>query len=322
MTVRAPAAAAAALLLLAGTARAQEVDRRFAAPAAGVLEVVNPSGSVRVEGWDRAEVRVTGELGRGAELAELGMRGSRATVVVVPRGGGRSGGSELTIHVPARFGVQVVGQSADVSVSGVRGEVEVVSQSGDLRVAGSPAEVRAHTQSGDVGISAETRRVEARTVSGEIVVRGSARDGVEAGSVSGGVTVLARTRRVRVQATSGDVAIRGLSGAFSVNAVSGDVTLEGSGLSGEAQTVSGDLFLSGSAGRGPISLQTHGGDVALDLRGGMEVEFTTHSGDLLGRPAGVRVLRSAGEGRRIVVGDGGARVSVTTFSGDLVIGSR
>ena len=79
--------AAAMLLLAAGVAGAQEaVDARHAAAPDGVVQIENPAGGVKVVGWDRAEVAVTGTAGRGAEGVTVTGGGRRTHVEVETSG--------------------------------------------------------------------------------------------------------------------------------------------------------------------------------------------------------------------------------------------
>ena len=55
------------LAALAGT----PIDKRTAADPAGTVEISNTAGSVVVSGWDRHEVEVTGELGKGTERLDF-----------------------------------------------------------------------------------------------------------------------------------------------------------------------------------------------------------------------------------------------------------
>ena len=62
---------------------------------------------------------------------------------------------------------------------------------------------------------------------------------------------------------------------------------------------------------------------ANNIRGtGADVEFTTFSGDLDVQAAGARVTRSTRREREVVLGRGGARVEVRTFSGDVKLADR
>ena len=61
----------------------QHVDEKRPASATGTVEISNVSGLVKITGWDKAEVQVTGTLGRGTERLELSGSGNRTLVKVV-----------------------------------------------------------------------------------------------------------------------------------------------------------------------------------------------------------------------------------------------
>ncbi|HET7321662.1 MAG TPA: DUF4097 family beta strand repeat-containing protein, partial [Longimicrobiaceae bacterium] len=206
-----PAITLAALLLGVATANAQQaVDRTVPTSATGSVSVWNLAGRVTVKGWDRQEIRVTGQLGRGTERLDItGGAADTDIRVVIPRNAHNVQGSELEIHVPAGKAVTVHGTSADVEVDGVAGEVNARSTSGDVRVSGSPATVDAGSTSGDVEVHASTRSIRAHSVSGDVQVSGSARESVSAESVSGDVTVSAPTQDMLVKSVSGDLNVTG-----------------------------------------------------------------------------------------------------------------
>ena len=52
----------------------QKVEARRSASANAPVEIENPAGSIRVIGWERGEVTVTGDLGAGASGSLHGLR--------------------------------------------------------------------------------------------------------------------------------------------------------------------------------------------------------------------------------------------------------
>jgi DUF4097 and DUF4098 domain-containing protein YvlB len=194
--------------------------------------------------------------------------------------------------------------------------------SGEVRVDGQPREVAASSRSGSVTVNATTTRVKAESVSGEVRVQGEVRERVEASTVSGELSVEARTPEAHVETVSGDVMVGSLSGRAEVNTVSGDVRVSGQHLQADVRSVSGDITLEGDLdAQTATQINTHSGDVRLHLaRGsGAELDFTSFSGDVEGDvPGGMRMTRS-GRDQHFVVGRGGARVVVHTFSGDLSV---
>src|SRR4030095_2290408 len=71
----------------------ERVDTRRAAAPDGAVELDGAGGSIRIIGWDRAEVAVTGTLGAGAEGLELSGGGRRTRILIETEGG--AGGGEV-----------------------------------------------------------------------------------------------------------------------------------------------------------------------------------------------------------------------------------
>jgi DUF4097 and DUF4098 domain-containing protein YvlB len=119
-----------------------------------------------------------------------------------------------------------------------------------------------------------------------------------------------------------DVKARGLS----LSAISGDVevtNVEAERI--EGKSVSGDFVFAGAVARNArYEFSTHSGNVRLTLGGstGFEVTANTFSGDIRSDlPVSVNDVRSRRPGRSVrgVVGDGGATLTVSTFSGEIII---
>lgn len=306
----------------------EQVNRVVDAPASGQVEIHNTAGSVRVVGWDRNQVAVTGTLGRGTERLDISRGGSRTEIrVVLPRNGRNVQGSELEIRVPMRSRAVVRTVSAEIGVSDVQGVVDAVSTSGGVRVSGRPSEVQASSTSGDVEVNAATSRVRTRSTSGDVTVRGRS-DGVDAESVSGDVQVLAATREVRAKSVSGDVTVREGRGRAELATVSGDALVTG----GEwervtAESVSGNLRFQGVLRPDAwVDVKSHSGDVELLLPGNVAGTFDlrTFSGDISNAFGAARRTSGHGPGQEVKfsTGRGGSRVAVRTFSGNVVLRKR
>mgnify|MGYP002780499279 CR=1 FL=1 len=277
------------LLLTAGSAAAQRrVDERVATPATGVVEVHNVAGSVRVTGWERNEVQVTGTLAPQVERLEVTPSGDRVVVrVVTPRNVRRLEDSDLEVRVPVRKDLHVRTVSADVDVGEVR-----------------PGEVRVGSVSGEVRVRAEVRSL------------------AEVESVSGDVTVEAGAAEVRAKSVSGDVRVRG-GRRLQLGTVSGDVQAQSDALElGRFESVSGEVSYSGAlAANATLDARSHSGDVTLRLPERVAADFNAQSfsGDISNAfgPAAERESRY-GPGRKLQFSTGrGARVSAQTFSGDV-----
>ncbi|HEV2132386.1 MAG TPA: DUF4097 family beta strand repeat-containing protein, partial [Longimicrobiaceae bacterium] len=162
-----------ALLLAGGEAAAQRaINERIPVSPTGEVEIHNLSGSVRVSGWNRNEVQVTGTLGQGVERLEISEGDPMRIRVVLPREARNVRGTDLEIRVPARRDVNVRTVSANIDVEDVQGNVQARSVSGQVRVGGSSQSVDAESVSGNVEISANTPQVRAKTVSGMLRLNG------------------------------------------------------------------------------------------------------------------------------------------------------
>jgi hypothetical protein len=302
--------------------REEQTDRQtrtLKLGAQGELSLSNVAGDVVVTrggGTDATLEIVKTARGRTADDARemLGLvevtvieRGGRTEVKTeYPRGEERRRDNRRNINVsvaytvsaPAGTRLTVGSVSGTVRVSDIKGDVSVNSVSGAVHIANAGRVSAAKSVSGDVEIldTQAEGGLQAESVSGTVLLRKVTAPRVEAGSVSGNV-VIQDVQSERV----------------------------------EAHSVSGNLEYGGAlAKNGRYELTSHSGDVRVAVAGGtgFELEATSFSGDVrseLPLSAGNRDA-DGGRGRRRAVrgvfGDGSAVVSVTTFSGNIVISKR
>jgi len=300
MTIRtrAPVPARAAawlpwLALLAGAPAAfagTPINERAAADPAGHVEISNIAGFVVVTGWARAEVEVTGELGKGAERLEFSRAGKLTRVkVIMPNRSSRAESTNLIVKVPAGGSVSVNTVSAEVRVQGVKGAQRLQSVSGDVETHSAAEDVECKTVSGNVTVngSGERSLLTVTTVSGDAHVNRVAGE-VNGNTVSGNFTIaMGDTARSRLRSTSGDLGIRGR-------------------LVPEAR----------------LDFESISGGIRLDLEGpvGAEFDVSSFNGDIRScfGPKPVRTSEYApGSELRFREGQGSARVRVKTLNGDI-----
>ncbi|MCC6172204.1 MAG: DUF4097 family beta strand repeat protein [Gammaproteobacteria bacterium] len=272
------------------------VDQRIAADPAGTVAVSNVAGRVEIEGWNRPEVHVGGQVGRNVQRVEVIRDGARTVVkVVLPRGASMRGSEAmLQIRMPAASRLEVSTVSADVQTRGIAGAQRVSSVSGDL------------------ALDAADAPLEVKTVSGDVLLRGSGRAG-----------------KARVSSVSGDLRTERLGGELEATTVSGDQRLVlGALRSLRLRSTSGDVELRGAPQRGAtLEVESVSGDLTLALQAaaGFELDAESFSGEIStcygarGASAGAvgpgKVLRS----RR---GEGGARLRLKTMSGEISVCDR
>jgi len=283
---------ALAVALLPGRpASAEQVDERRPAASDGTVEIENPAGSVRVVGWSKGEVAVSGTLGRRASLSLTG--GPRRTHVEVEvEGNPHAARSDIEVRVPAGSRVSVESFAASIEVTDVTGAVT------------------------------------AETVNGSVTVTGSTE--VSAESVNGAVEVSGPATRVHASAVNGAVTVRGGRGELDADTVNGELRVTGGGAYDRAhlESVSGAIRFEGDLSRHAVlEAQTVSGELELTLPAALAADFTisTFSGGVNNEfgPAVSRTGRHSPEKDvSFSTGGGGAKVSLETLSGAITLRKR
>jgi DUF4097 and DUF4098 domain-containing protein YvlB len=197
-------------------AMAETVDRRLDADPNGEVEVSVVSGSVRVIGWDKAEVQLRGELGEDVKRLEFERNGNHTLVkVVLPNGSIREGSSHLTIHIPQNSGLRIGTVSANQFASGVRGQLRLQTVSGSIETEVFAADLTAKTVSGAIvargleKMPAPDTHTRASTVSGKIQLHNTSSE-YELRTVSGAIDVISdNTARASMKTTNGALTFTG-----------------------------------------------------------------------------------------------------------------
>ena len=289
--VRTLTIALTALALAVPAGAKQTVNETPPAAAAGLVAVENVSGSIKVTGWDRNEVAITGTLGDQVEKLDVQTSGDRMTIEVrLPsgsnRGGNRDLDANLEIRVPRASRLQVETVSAGIEVGDVGGSQELESVSGSVTVQGTTSQLSVQTVSGSIKLSGQAAEVRAESVSGSLELAGVG-ESLNAETVSGSLT-----------ASAGSLSRAQLS------SVSGRVSF------------TGDL-----ANGGRLEAESHSGSVELRLPASIAADFEveTFSGDIsndFGPPAERKGSFGPGKNLRFSTGSA-ARISVETFSGSV-----
>ena len=261
--------------------------------ADGEVRVDNLAGNVKVRGWDRNEVRITGELSPSADHLQVDTDANGISIrVVLPHDSGHSEddeGSDLVIDMPRGAYLNVSTVSADVTVADVNGQ-----QSYD-------------TVSGTITLSSTSTRIEAKSVSGDVTVTGSGpKAKVSASSISGTVTVTS------------------MDGMLEASSISGEVNASNNKLSAATlSSTSGDLRFDGILQKGgDYEFHNVSGDVEVTVGGSPSARFdvSSFSGDIHNSfgPKPTRVSKySPGEELRFTNGGGDSQVTIRTLSGDI-----
>jgi DUF4097 and DUF4098 domain-containing protein YvlB len=284
-------------LLIACQARAESVERRTDADPRGEVEVVNVAGSVRITGWERAEVQVNAELGRGVERLDVLRDGDHTLIKVVFKSGSWSSGEgNLEIHIPRDSRLTTNTVSAAQAISDVHGAQRLQSVSGNIDTQVWEGEFQAKSVSGNV--RAKGQATKSKAVAGQ----------------------------VRVTTVSGDAVIDSIGSELELRTVSGDMDVHAYELSrAYIKSTNGDMHLTASIARdASIDAEAINGDLTFDFNGTLDAEFDieTFNGDIDNcfgpKPKQIHE-HGPGTQLRFKEGEGHARVRVKTLNGGVTI---
>jgi hypothetical protein len=226
------------------------IQEHRAADPQGEIEIVNVSGKLEIDGWERNEIDVSGTAANDVDRVEVTGDGGHTSIRVVSRSShawGSDDEARLVVHVPARSSVTATLVSADCKIAGILGNIKLQSVSGNLS-GDAGGDIHATTVSGDVRLTARAAKaIEIRTISGDIQLTGGGGE-VDVSTVSGEATVeLTDVTRARFKSVSGDMK--------TTLALAPDGQIEG-------QSVSGDLSLMFAAvPAAEFDVQTFSGDI-------------------------------------------------------------
>lgn len=266
------------------------VDTRRAIASDAAIKVWNGGGSVRLEGWDRDSLVVTGVVGAAGggrfflraeeDVAKLGIEGDQAEVE-----------GRLVVRLPAGATVWIRTVSADISVRGLVGSVDIHTVAGAVDAAGQPETLYAESMAGNLTLEVDAGIVRANAGTGSIAFTGTA-DDLTLNAVSGTLDVTAPAlRRARLTTVDGAVA-----------------------------------FTGGVRPAGAVVVETHAGDVTLRLPADLAADFrlSTFGGEIdAGYPEAPTAAPEPGRRSvRFETGDGGAQVEARSYSGSITVVPR
>jgi hypothetical protein len=282
-----------AAIALPSTADAQswpatrkEIDTTFTIAKNGTVLLGDGNTRLIVTGWDQPTVQIRGRSEDGVIKVE-------ATAMKIVVGPGKPT-DELTLKVMVPRGMHVIARtgSGDITIKETRGDVDVESTAGHVTIV-DVADVEATNLSGDLEVRQATGTVTLTTNSGDCTVA-EGRGNIEASSVSGDVRISrSYAKLVKGETTNGSISFEGMivdGGRYDFVTHSGGIWL-GIPKMSNAQ----------------FGIATWNGQVESEFPLALRPGFTS----------------AANSTKRFTftLGQGSARVTVETFSGDVSITS-
>ena len=297
MTIR--LLSAIAMLGIAPAQAATPISESRALNAAGQVHIENVKGRIVVRTWAKAQVQVTGTLGKGVEKLsitgdaqslniEVKYPNSRAGWNLWGRDDNRTEPTNLEITLPQRASVDIDSVSSTVDVQQVAGrKLAVSSVSGNIVVtASSPGEASFENVSGDTVLRITSNKVRVESVSGDVKLQGGLAGDVQMESVSGNILLAARALdRLDVSTVSGDAVLSTAlkpTGSIKAETLSGGLDLNlprTVSAKLHAETFSGDINIP----NGRVDREEHGPGKSLDTQfgdGQGQIRLESFSGDV------------------------------------------
>lgn len=285
-------AAALCAAIAAPAAAEQNITKRATVEADATIEVSNVQGSVEVTAWDRNEVELVAVLESDRDELEFEAT-PRIVRIGINRPDGRYGRDDsearLQLRVPASAELAVDTVSANITVTGVRGEQDLESVSGTVGTQAFDAPVKAASVSGDVTVTGTGGKAEVKTenVSGSATVTG-VRGDYEGEVVSGTIdATIAAADEIEVNSVSGDITINAEltpSSRVEMESVSGTITLNLKppvNADFDIESFSGDIEVCFGPKARQTSKFTPGTELSFTQgKGGARIELQTLSGEI------------------------------------------
>ncbi len=102
------------------------------------VSIENIAGKIEIQGWDRNEAHLTGELGNSVDELEISASDSSLQISVSNRNERNVDSTELKLMVPKGVSIDAMAVSADIDVSGLDNEkLTASSVSGNVEVSAS-----------------------------------------------------------------------------------------------------------------------------------------------------------------------------------------
>jgi len=215
------------LLVITNSYAGEKVARSLIVPKSGAVLIQVSRGFVKVEGWDKGEISLQGELDDSVKELIFKNKGKKTLIKVTAKGLNHWGdGSVLKIYVPrdlevyfksvnATFsfvnlasGVEGKTMSGDLMANNVHTALSLSSVSGRVKVINSSGLAEIESVNGEIDFSGEFEEVELKSMSGDITVNIDKIQELDLENISGDSLILGNIRNkadIRLESVSGDI---------------------------------------------------------------------------------------------------------------------
>lgn len=253
----------------------RKVDVRRAVKPDVYVRLNGAFGDLKVIGWDKDTLVLTGTLPNSARLDPMGVGGSGPPAggmkfyIEGPSDEGATGSLEL--RVPFGATVWAKAGSARMDVRAITGGLDLNVIGGMITVTGNPSELNVESMDGSVEVTGSPTWMRVKTATGGVTIEGSSTD-VGITTVSGPVVLRGGAyERTRIESVTGDVTFGGAiarSGTLTIDSHSGTITMQfgkTASVDVDATTITGTILNSVTTRRPTPGREGRGAELALSL---------------------------------------------------------
>jgi DUF4097 and DUF4098 domain-containing protein YvlB len=216
-------------------AHADKIDRIITVETDGRIDIEIMDGRILIEGWDKPQVRVVGEVPISGHNFIFETHGADTKIEHTGEHGfwnKRNGGgsyAKLTIYAPRNSSFRIDSTSAEYVLRDVNGQVRASTMSGNISLQGGIGSIDLQSVSGNVTVEGSVGRLNLSSVSGNIRADGDS-DQFEAQTVSGDIYArIGTSNRINLESVSGDIDLKvnlNEKARLDADTVSGDIEIE------------------------------------------------------------------------------------------------
>ena len=232
------------IITFAGTCMAGEkINQSLSVNATGKVFVEIPRGLVNIQGWDKQEILVQGELEDTARSLIFKTKKDK-TLIKIHKKGHQSWGdsSVIDIFMPHQLQLHFKGIDTSFAITKLNNHTEGKSINGDLTVSQSHGKIILSVVSGDIQVTDSSGLIRIESVNGEVGFSGDF-EKAYIKSMAGDINAnISGTDHLTIKNVSGDTQISGQvkkEAEVKLTSVSGDIIyMASNGLNAECEMVS------------------------------------------------------------------------------------
>jgi len=208
----------------------EEINQSLSVEATGTVFVKIPRGIVKIQGWDKQEVMIQGELDDTAKQLIFETKKNKTLIKIDIEGQDHWGdSSELSIFMPQQSKLSFKGIDTAFTISNLNNHMEGKSISGNLNIKNSHGKIKLSVVSGDVTLLESSGFTKIESVSGMIDFSGDFKES-SLKTMSGDITAnISGTDKLSIKNISGDTQINGQvknKAQVKLSSVNGDISYQ------------------------------------------------------------------------------------------------